>query len=184
MRPLRELRRQRPRISSDEWLSLPYKSTQYTIYSTKMIDFLSTLPVWQLWLLGALMLFALEIFTPGFILACFGVGALVAVPVTLLHGSWLVQVIAFCAGSLLALWLLQPLMCKWFATHDAKTGMDALVGRRVVLTKAIAGEGEGLVAVDGDVWRATSPAGSAIPKGTEVRITGYRSIVLEVEPIH
>ena len=89
-----------------------------------MIDFLSTLPVWQLWLLGALMLFALEIFTPGFILACFGVGALVAVPVTLLHGSWLVQVIAFCAGSLLALWLLQPLMCKWFATHDAKTGMD------------------------------------------------------------
>ena len=58
-----------------------------------MIDFLSTLPVWQLWLLGALMLFALEIFTPGFILACFGVGALVAVPVTLLHGSWLVQVI-------------------------------------------------------------------------------------------
>lgn len=149
-----------------------------------MIDFLSTFPTWQLWLLGAVALFALEIFTPGFILACFGVGALLAVPASLLGGSWLVQVIAFCAGSLLALWLLQPLMCQWFASHDSKTGMDALVGKHVQLTEAITEQGEGLVAVDGDVWRATSASGAPIPAGTPVRITGYRSIVLEVEPIH
>lgn len=149
-----------------------------------MLDFLSTFPVWQLWLLGAIVLFGLEVLTPGFILACFGVGGLLAVPVALLGGSWLVQVIAFCIGSLLALWLLQPLMCRWFASHDAKTGMDALVGKHVQLTEAIAPQGEGLVAVDGDTWRATSPQGLAIPAGTEVRITGYQSIVLEVEPLH
>lgn len=149
-----------------------------------MMEYLSTFPVWQLWLLGAILLFGLEVLTPGFILACFGVGALVAVPVTLLGGSWLVQVIAFCIGSLLALWLLQPLMCQWFATHDAKTGMDALVGKHVQLTQTIAPQGEGLVAVDGDVWRACAPSGQEIAAGTEVRITGYRSIVLEVEPIH
>lgn len=149
-----------------------------------MIQYLSTFPVWQLWLLGAILLFCLEIFTPGFILACFGVGALLAIPVTLLGGSWLVQVIAFCIGSLLALWLLQPLMCQWFATHDVVTGMDALIGKHVRITEAIPPTGEGLVAVDGDTWRAISPSGLAIPAGTQVRITGYHSIVLEVEPLH
>lgn len=149
-----------------------------------MIDFLTILPTWQLWLLGALVLFALEIFTPGFILACFGVGALLAVPTTLLGGSWLVQVIAFCVGSLLALWLLQPLMCRWFATHDTKTGMDALIGKHASLTQSISPEGEGLVAIDGDIWRAVSTSGLEIPQGARVRITGYHSIVLEVEPIH
>ena len=96
-----------------------------------MVDFIQQIPIWQLWLVAAFILFALEVLTPGFILACFGVGALVAIPVAALGLSWLVQIIAFCVGSLLALWLLQPLMCRWFQAHDTKTGMDALIGRRV-----------------------------------------------------
>ena len=44
-----------------------------------MPEFISLLPVWQLWLVAALILFALEVITPGFILACFGVGALLAI---------------------------------------------------------------------------------------------------------
>ena len=41
-----------------------------------MFEILSLFPVWQLWLVAALLLFALEVITPGFILACFGLGAL------------------------------------------------------------------------------------------------------------
>ena len=113
-----------------------------------MVDFIQQIPIWQLWLVAAFILFALEVLTPGFILACFGVGALVAIPVAALGLSWLVQIIAFCIGSLLALWLLQPLMCRWFQSHDTKTGMDALIGRRVFVSEEILpGDAGGRVAV-------------------------------------
>ena len=139
------------------------------------MEFINQIPVWQLWLVAAFILFALEVITPGFILACFGVGALIAIPAALLELSWLVQIICFCVGSLLALWLLQPLMCKWFKSHDARTGMDALIGRRVFVSEEI---------LPGDSWRAVSVgvAGN-IPAGTEVRIRGHQSLVLEVEPV-
>ena len=48
-----------------------------------MMDTLAQLPVWQLWLIAAFFLFALEIVTPGFVLACFGMGALLAIPAAL-----------------------------------------------------------------------------------------------------
>ena len=150
-----------------------------------MMEFINQIPVWQLWLVAAFILFALEVITPGFILACFGVGALIAIPAALLELSWLVQIICFCVGSLLALWLLQPLMCKWFKSHDARTGMDALIGRRVFVSEEILpGDAGGRVAVDGDSWRAVSVgAAGNIPAGTEVRIRGHQSLVLEVEPV-
>lgn len=149
-----------------------------------MFEILSLFPVWQLWLVAALLLFALEVITPGFILACFGLGALLAIPAALLEWSWLVQIICFCVGSLVALWLLQPLMCRWFASHDAKTGMDALIGRHVFVTETIpSGDAGGRVAVDGDSWRAISHSSQDLPVGQEVRIVGYKSVILEVEPV-
>ena len=165
-----------------ECLALPELSTY--AYDTTMMDTLAQLPVWQLWLIAAFFLFALEIVTPGFVLACFGMGALLAIPAALFGWSWLVQVICFCVGSLVALWLLQPLMCRWFRAHDAKTGMDALIGRRVFVRERIEpGDQGGRVAVDGDVWRAVSEGGEALEPGREVRITGYQSVVLIVEPL-
>ena len=149
-----------------------------------MPELLSLLPIWQLWLLAALILFVLEVITPGFILACFGVGALVAILPCLFGGSWLVQVLFFCGGSLLSLWLLKPLMACWFAARDTKTGMDALIGRKAFVSEAIkVGDGGGRIAVDGDSWRAISSVAHDLPAGSEVRITGYTSLVLQVEPI-
>ena len=100
-------------------------------------------------------------------------------------GGWLVQIICFCVGSLVALWLLQPMMCRWFASHDAKTGMDALIGRHVFVTETIpTGDAGGRVAVDGVSWRAISHSSQDLPVGQEVRIVGYKSVILEVEPVH
>lgn len=176
----------RYRKSGGYWLTLLGKYLVNPDTRTlHMVDFIQQIPIWQLWLVAAFILFALEVLTPGFILACFGVGALVAIPVAALGLSWLVQIIAFCVGSLLALWLLQPLMCRWFQSHDTKTGMDALIGRRVFVSEEILpGDAGGRVAVDGDSWRAVAHGTTeSIPAGTEVRIRGYQSLVLEVEPL-
>ena len=142
-----------------------------------MPELLSLLPIWQLWLLAALILFVLEVITPGFILACFGVGALLAILPSLFGGSWLVQVLFFCGGSLLSLWLLKPLMARWFATREAKTGMEALIGRP-------AGEQGGRIAVDGDSWRATTKSTAPLKAGSTVRIIGYDGLILHVEPLN
>ena len=176
----------RYRKSGGYWLTLLGKYLVNPDTRTlHMVDFIQQIPIWQLWLVAAFILFALEVLTPGFILACFGVGALVAIPVAALGLSWLIQIIAFCVGSLLALWLLQPLMCRWFQSHDTKTGMDALIGRRVFVSEEILpGDAGGRVAVDGDSWRAVAHGTTeSIPAGTEVRIRGYQSLVLEVEPL-
>ncbi len=150
-----------------------------------MPELLSLLPIWQLWLLAALILFVLEVITPGFILACFGVGALVAILPCLFGGSWLVQVLFFCGGSLLSLWLLKPLMARWFATREAKTGMEALIGRHALVTEDIpAGEQGGRIAVDGDSWRATTTTTTPLKAGSTVRIIGYDSLILHVEPLN
>lgn len=149
-----------------------------------MLQFIHLLPLWQWWLVLALLLFALEVLTPGFILACFGVGALVTIPVAILEGSWCVQIVAFCAGSSLSLWLLQPLMCRWFASHKIRTGMEALLDREVLVSEAITdSETGGRVAVDGDSWRAICPSGKQLEVGRPVRIIGYQSVILLVEPI-
>jgi len=114
----------------------------------------------------------------------FGVGALLAIIPALFGGSWLIQAIFFGVGSLLALWLLKPLMARWFAARDTKTGMDALIGRKAFVSEAIkVGDGGGRIAVDGDSWRAISSVSHDLPAGSEVRITGYTSLVLQVEPI-
>ena len=52
-----------------------------------MVEFIHRIPVWQLWLIAAFALFALEVVTPGFILACFGVGALLTIPAAALRLS-------------------------------------------------------------------------------------------------
>ena len=64
-----------------------------------MPEFISLLPVWQLWLVAALILFALEVITPGFILACFGVGGPSGYYTCALGGSWLIQAIFFGVGA-------------------------------------------------------------------------------------
>ena len=149
-----------------------------------MPEFISLLPVWQLWLVAALILFALEVITPGFILACFGVGALLAIIPALFGGNWLIQAIFFGVGSLLALWLLKPLMASLTkALRPMRASIPVLVSRAANQRAIRVGDGGGRIAVDGDSWRAISSVAHDLPAGSEVRITGYTSLVLQVEPI-
>ena len=117
-------------------------------------------------------------------MACFGVGALLAIIPALFGGSWLIQAIFFGVGSLLALWLLKPLMARWFAARDTKTGMDALIGRKAFVSEAIkVGDGGGRIAVDGDSWRAISSVAPRPPRRERSPYHWLYQLVLQVEPI-
>ena len=138
------------------------------------------------WLIAGLLLLHVELLTPGFDVACFGIGALLAILPAALGASITWQVITFCIGSILALLLLRPMVCRLNRNKEtARTGIEALYGRTARVTECIDASREtGRIAVDGDNWRARTVAPDmVIPRGEMVHIVSNDSIVMIVEPI-
>lgn len=141
--------------------------------------------IWSFWLiLGAGFLIA-EVFTLSTTCLYIGTGALVAMCAAFLGADWLGSIIAF----IVATTLLYLLTYKWRgqlikalhrgAEHTA-TGMDALIGR----TGRVEIADMPRVRIDGDSWQIR-PArhDMTLRKGENVRVVGYDSIILSVEPI-
>lgn len=150
-----------------------------------MTELVFSLSPWQWWLVASAGLFILEIFTPGFVLACFGAGALVAFPFALLGLGLVWQITFFAISSLLSLFFLRPLMVRLSANKKhLAIGADALIGRVVLVTHRVEPLREkGRVAVDGDSWRATTIDGTDIETDTAVRIMSRESLILVVEKV-
>ena len=111
--------------------------------------------VWQLWIAAAIGLIILEVFVPGFVLACLGVGALAGAGAAVLGWGLSVQLMSVAVLSLLSFFFLRPLALRMSQSEGARTGVDALVGRECRVTTAFdAATGLGRCKVDGDDWRA------------------------------
>ena len=100
-----------------------------------------------------------------------------------------IQLVALPAGSVIAYLLLVPLFRrkKTFvqkSDENSRTGMDALLGRRAVVTKEIRPGELGRARIDGDNWQVRAPGiEETLPRGADVSVTGYESIILEVKPV-
>lgn len=138
------------------------------------------------WALIGIGLLILEIVTPGFLVLFFGVGALSAmIPAVLGLGlAW--QLGVFALVSILSLILFRPFLVRLYGRHEPMpTGIQALVGRRVVLRNTIAaGAQYGEVNVDGDVWRAQVEGGARLESGSQAEIVGHEGIILVLRPVH
>jgi membrane protein implicated in regulation of membrane protease activity len=133
---------------------------------------------WTTWLIAAAAMLLLEMFTPGFLLACLAVGAVGAAAGAALGWSIELQLSLFSAFSVLSLWLLRPLLRTWLAATGAKTNQDALmdaVGRVEADVKA--GQ-RGYVKIDGDSWAFEAERDYAA--NDKVRICGREGVVVRV----
>lgn len=137
---------------------------------------------WLFWLLLAIALFIAEIFTPGFLVACLGVGALLAVVPAALGLGMAWQLLVFSLGCILSLWLLRPMFNKPKG-QGYVSGVDALVGRTIRLHSDIPEGGYAEVPIDGDVWRISMRDASPVSKGTLVCIIGYEGIILQAKAV-
>ena len=64
------------------------------------------------------------------------------------------------------------------------TGKEELLGEEAEVTQPVGPDGAaGMVFVHGELWRAAAPNGSAIPKGSRVRIKRIEGLLLFVEPV-
>lgn len=142
-----------------------------------------TLEPWHAWIIAGVVLLIVEVVTPGFVVACFGIGCLAAGLVSPLGVGLSWEIAVFCAASLVLLVTLRPLVARHLAPKggDLKTNVDALIGKRGVVTEAIEPVRDvGRVVVGGEDWRASSEADQAIAvdvQVTVVRVEGARVVV-------
>ena len=142
--------------------------------------------VWHIWVIVALIFVIVEIFTSGFAVMCISFGCLFGAAASALDWDVKWQLLAFAIGTVLAFMTVRPLVYKFFykKSHEVKTNVDALVGRRAVATERIEGElHPGRVKVDGDDWKAVSLGAEPIEVGDAVEITAINSVILTVKKI-
>ncbi|MCQ2199422.1 MAG: NfeD family protein [Paludibacteraceae bacterium] len=137
-----------------------------------------SMPVW--WTILAVVCLILELMTPGFVIACFSLGALLAALVALFDASLVIQLVFFAIGSVVAFLLIRPALKKYYVgREEVKTNADALIGKETKVFEDIEADDYGSVKIDGDVWKAKSNCGR-ISKGEKVVVVERDSIILTV----
>ncbi len=135
------------------------------------------------WVVAAVLLAIGEVLTPGlFFLGPVALAAAAAAIVALFAGG-IVSVIVFIVASLLSLAVLRPIARSHIRMPAlSRTGTDALVGRRAVVTRRVDAVG-GRVRIGGEEWSARSYLDSEVyPEGATVdvvRIEGATALVAE-----
>lgn len=134
-----------------------------------------------MWSILAVVLLVGEIFTAGFFLLPFGLGAAIAALLAFLGFSPLWQTITFVAVSAVAFLLLRKLADKM--THDPPqmVGIDRLIGKQGVVTEVLTPDSSiGQIWVEREEWRADAPGCGSVPVGTQVQVQGVEGTHLIV----
>jgi len=141
--------------------------------------------IWLMWLILAAILLIGEIFTAGFFLFWFSIGAAAAGIAALLHANEVVQLLVFVvvSGVLFA-------TGRKFANRVTKKqppgiGADRFTdGTGIVQEEINKLANTGKIRLGQESWRAESENGEIVPVGTSVRVTridGTRAIVRKTE---
>lgn len=111
---------------------------------------------WQAWVAIGLALMVLEVFVPGFVLACLGLGSFGGALAAYASLSFEWQLVIAAITALIAFIFLRPFALKLgFSGQEKLSGVDALIGRECIVTQAFDAEsGLGRCKIDGDDWRA------------------------------
>ena len=139
---------------------------------------------WNWWVLAFAFLI-LEMLTPGFFFLWLAVaGALTGLIVLLMPAMSLnIQILLFSVFAILAVTAWRFYGKKWPVETDQpllnKRGAQ-YIGRVFVVHEAII-NGQGKVKVDDGLWKVT---GEDCGVNTQVKVTGIRGTVLEVEKVH
>ena len=140
---------------------------------------------WQYWVALALVLIILEIFVPGFVLFCLGVGCIGGAVADALELGMNAQLTAFAVLTLLTFFLLRPVLMKRFWKDEGlKTNVDALIGQKGKVSEDFDPTMKlGRVSVGGDDWRAEAVEGQILQRGSLVEVLRVESNTLIVTPI-
>ncbi len=128
--------------------------------------------MWQTWIIIAGFCFIIEIATVGFLVFWFGIGALIAMIVSLFTTNIAIQMAAFVVSSTILIFFTRKFANKISKNDEnIKTNAYSIIGKKGLVIKDINPEsGEGQVKVGTEVWSAKSANDVKIEKGTEVEV--------------
>ncbi len=142
---------------------------------------------WQFWTVAGVVLFIIEIFTPGFFVATFAIGALCTVPAALITDNLNIQLLVFAVTTTLTYIYIRPLAKKYFFKKqpEAATNTDALIGRKAKVIEMIDPlNAKGRVKiVGGEDWKAISADESIIEQDAVVEIVAVDGAKVTVKKV-
>lgn len=143
---------------------------------------------WILWIVLGVILIIAEIFTFGFVLLCFGIGALAAALGSALGFGFTLQFLIFAIVSIALTAMSRTIFAKYFLPDDEdsiKMGMDALPGQ--IGTVTIGSRGalqEGAVKVYGSTWTAFPiDSETTLTEGEKVEVVRVQGSSIYVQNI-
>ncbi|KPK80546.1 MAG: hypothetical protein AMS27_16855 [Bacteroides sp. SM23_62_1] len=142
--------------------------------------------IWHYWVIAGVLFLILEIFTPSFIAACIGIGAIFGGLAAGIGLDFKWQIGFFAVATLASFFTVRPFMLKYaYKTSDkVKTNVDNMIGKLGMVTQKIDHSAQtGRVKIDGDDWKAEAENDEIIDTGTRVEVTGIESIILTVRPV-
>lgn len=144
--------------------------------------------LWWVWMVLAAVFLIGEMFTAGFFLLWFGVGAAVGGLVTLLHGGAAIQLAAFVVVSVTGVLVSRRFADRVTDEQPSGVGADRFIGTECVVLEEIDNQANtGRVRLGGEEWRAESESGAPVSQGTRVAVTevvGTRARVRIIEKGH
>jgi len=143
-----------------------------------------TAEFWWGWMILAAVLIIAEIFTAGFFLLCFGIGAAAAGLVAKLGLGLVWQLVIFIVISGILFAISRKFADRISKKQPPGIGADRLKEQVCVVLEEIDGSRNmGRVRLGREEWRAESKSGEVIPAETQVVVTEVDGVHLIVEPV-
>ena len=140
--------------------------------------------MWQIWAIAAGVFLILEIFTMGFLVFWLSIGSVLAMLVSFVTDSIIIQTTVFVISSGLLIFATKPLVKKFTKEDNTKTNVYSIVGKKAIVIEDIDwSTGTGQIKFDGQVWSARTEEQVNIEKGTEVEIEKIEGVKAFVKPL-
>lgn len=144
--------------------------------------------VWIGWLILGILLIVAEIFTLGFVLLWFGIGAIAAALAGMLGAPFVIQFAVFAGISVVLTLMSRTIFAKYLGHNDAeavKMGIDALPGQIGTVTAESKGAlNEAAVKVYGSTWTAFPvDEDSQLAEGEKVEVVSVKGSSIYVRKV-
>ncbi len=139
--------------------------------------------MWPVWLIISGIFFVAEIFTTGFLIFWFGIGAIFALLVSIFIDSILIQTIVFIVVSVILMIFTRPLVNRIISIKETvPTNIYTIKNKEGYVIDDLNNiDYSGKVKVNGELWSATSD--TDLKKGTKIKVIDVDGVKLKVEAV-
>lgn len=139
--------------------------------------------LWEIYVIAGLGFIILEMTMPSMFFLNLAFAGFVTAVIALFVQDWVTLILIFVLLSILSIILLRPVLLRHRETKEQQTGMEGKYIGKIVKVIEPVNKYSGAITIYDERWEARTNCDDTIEKGTEVKITGYDSLILTVERI-